>query len=90
MAVGAGMARYYESPQPVGNAAEIKAAEAQAEKKHTGLWGAPCYGSVTGSGSSTSTGSSSTGTSSSHTATNAVKSNSSHTSSESTSGTGNG
>ena len=98
MAVEAGMARYYESPQPVGNAAEIKAAEAQAEKKHTGLWGAPCYGSLAGSttsGSTRSTGSTSTGTGSnstgtSHAATNAVKPNSSHASTESTSGTDNG
>jgi micrococcal nuclease len=94
MAVEAGMARYYESPQPVGNAAEIKAAEAQAEKKHTGLWGAPCYGSVTGTTGSASSASSTSSTSgtagTSHSATNAVKPNSTHTSTESASDTGNG
>jgi endonuclease YncB( thermonuclease family) len=91
MAVEAGMARYYESPEPVGNAAEIKAAEAQAEKKHAGVWAAPCNGSFTSgtSGSTSSAGSTSTaGTS--HAATNAVKPSSSHASTESTSGTDNG
>jgi endonuclease YncB( thermonuclease family) len=47
LAVEAGMARYYESPEPVGTSADIKAAEARAEKQHTGLWAAPCYGKFT-------------------------------------------
>jgi endonuclease YncB( thermonuclease family) len=90
VAVEAGMARYYESPQPVGNAAAIKAAEADAEKKSAGLWAAPCHGKFSGtgttSGSSTGTTSgsssgSSTGTGASHASeTTSVKPNSTRTS----------
>jgi endonuclease YncB( thermonuclease family) len=77
VAVEAGMARYYESPQPVGNAAAIKAAEADAEKKHAGLWAAPCYGKFSGTG--TASGSTS-GTSTSHASeATSVKSSSSRT-----------
>ena len=60
LAVEAGMARYYESPEPVGTSADIKAAEARAEKQHTGLWAAPCYGKFTTTGTATGTGASTT------------------------------
>ncbi|HEV7791988.1 MAG TPA: thermonuclease family protein [Pseudonocardia sp.] len=86
VAVEAGMARYYESPQPVGNAAAIKAAEADAEKKGAGLWAAPCHGKFSGTGttsgsSSGTTSGSSTGTGASHASeTTSVKPNSTRTS----------
>jgi micrococcal nuclease len=67
VAVEAGMARYYESPQPVGNAAAIKAAEADAEKKSAGLWAAPCHGKFSGTGTTSGTGTSSGTTSGSST-----------------------
>jgi endonuclease YncB( thermonuclease family) len=102
LAVQAGMARYYESPEPVGTAADIKAAEAQAEKQHTGLWAAPCYGrfttptstgTTTGTGASTTSEAGSTGTAHSSGSTSTARQSSSRsngTASEGTSGSGNG
>jgi endonuclease YncB( thermonuclease family) len=58
LAVQAGMARYYPSQPPVSTAADITAAEAQAQRNHAGLWGPPCSGKLTGSGA---TGTAATG-----------------------------
>jgi endonuclease YncB( thermonuclease family) len=56
LAVQAGMARYYPSQPPVSTAADITAAEAQAQRNHAGLWGPPCSGKLTGSGATSATG----------------------------------
>jgi micrococcal nuclease len=106
LAVQAGMARYYESQPPVGAAADIKAAEAQAEKNHAGLWAAPCYGkfsstagtsttsttSGTGTGSSGSSGSTGTSGSTGHAASSGTTATRSGAtgSTADTSGSGNG
>lgn len=56
LAVGAGMARYYESPQPVMTANEIKAAETAAQSKREGMWGPPCNVKPTATGETSSGG----------------------------------
>jgi endonuclease YncB( thermonuclease family) len=56
LAVQAGMARYYPSQPPVSTAADITAAEAQAQRNHAGLWGPPCSGKLTGAGATSTTG----------------------------------
>jgi endonuclease YncB( thermonuclease family) len=52
-AVGAGMAKYFDSGRPVQNATQIKAAQSVAQEDNDGLWGPPCNGKFTSSGSST-------------------------------------
>ena len=100
LAVEAGMARYYESPEPVGTSADIKAAEARAEKQHTGLWAAPCYGkfsttgtatgtttgTATGTGASTTTGAGNTSTARSSGSANTARPSSSRSNGTSTGG----
>jgi micrococcal nuclease len=88
LAVQAGMARYYDSVPPVATAADIKAAEAQAEKNHVGLWAAPCDGKFTSS-SGTSTVAS-TGTSHSSTGATNTSHSSGVDSTRGTSGSDNG
>jgi len=51
LAAGAGMARYYDNGTPVAQAQDIKNAQAEAEKADRGLWGSPCNGKLTTSGS---------------------------------------
>ncbi|MBB6378521.1 endonuclease YncB(thermonuclease family) [Pseudonocardia eucalypti] len=62
MAVRAGMARYYESPQPVARAAEIKAAEEEAKSNKAGFWGTPCNGKLGGTGTGSNSRASTGGT----------------------------
>ncbi len=56
LATQAGMVRYYEGGGPVAQAADIEAAQKQAQKADRGLWGSPCNGRL-GTGSSGSSGS---------------------------------
>ncbi|MBO0851062.1 MAG: hypothetical protein J2P20_16490, partial [Pseudonocardia sp.] len=42
LATQEGMTRFYDSPQAARMASDIKAAEAEAQGKHAGLWGSPC------------------------------------------------
>jgi endonuclease YncB( thermonuclease family) len=60
-AAGAGMAKYFDNGRPVQNATQIKAAQSVAEEDNDGLWGPPCNGKFTSSGSSVA-GASSTNT----------------------------
>jgi endonuclease YncB( thermonuclease family) len=54
LAAGAGMVRYYDGGTPVAQAQDIKNAEAEAQKADRGLWGSPCNGKLSMSGSTAS------------------------------------
>ena len=92
-AAKAGMAHFYDGQPAVSNAADIQAAQTQAEQNKSGTWAAPCNGKFTTAGASTASTGSSAGTeSSSGTGSSAGTESSSGTGSsagtESSSGTG--
>jgi endonuclease YncB( thermonuclease family) len=92
-AVGAGMAKYFDSGQQLQNTAQIKGAQSVAEQDRNGLWGPSCNGSFAGTGpsgesvsgssaqsssDSDRSGSSDSGTTSDSTTKTGTKSKSSH------------
>ena len=94
-AVGAGMAKYFDSGQQLQNTAQIKGAQSVAEQDRNGLWGPSCNGSFAGTGpsgesasgssaqsssNSDRSGSSNSGTTSDSTTKTGTKSKSSHSS----------
>jgi endonuclease YncB( thermonuclease family) len=53
LATQEGMTRFYDSPQAAKMASDIKAAEAEAQGRHVGLWGSPCNLKAPASGAGT-------------------------------------